>query len=307
MACWTSMLSAMAASATVCFEHATLVNVLSFSNDGNTLATSTRYSGVARLWDAATLAPINVPPMQHAKIVSMVAFAPTGMIATASFDHTVCVWSNSATKLRTLQHDAEVLDVRFVGTSLVTHVRATISWWDAESGVLARKMQAHAPIMYLSAGETVLAYLALFERTVHVLDARTGAPLLRVEVPGRAPIFQLALSPDEKCLYIVTLPMDGDSAIIEVDLDAGTETKCIIDKPMACAVLACTPAGNLLATSYPDGGVRVWDINTRCVVASLAHHPSQACCLALAPSGTRLATSEFARSCVRVFDLRFTS
>jgi Flp pilus assembly protein TadD len=79
-------------------QHAGAVHALAFSADSKRIATASSDS-TARLWDAATGAPLG-PPLQHDSGVEAAAFSPSGAIlATASSDGTIRFWDAATSRL----------------------------------------------------------------------------------------------------------------------------------------------------------------------------------------------------------------
>ena len=121
--------------------HADRIERLAFSPDGARVATASR-DGTARIWDAATGAPV-IPPLPHCDAVLDVGFDPAGArVVTASADGTVRIW-------------------------------------DAATGAPAAPPLLHAGKAHLACfrddGDAVLT--ACWDRTARVWDAATGAPL----------------------------------------------------------------------------------------------------------------------------------
>ena len=135
-------------------NHDWIVNAVSYSRDGNTLAIAS-YDNTARVWDAQSgkeLARLN-----HDGWVIAVSYSPDGnTLATASRDGTARVWdAQSGKELARLNHDDRVEAVSYSpdGNTLATASSDnTARVWDAQSGkelarlnhdgwVIARELQ----------------------------------------------------------------------------------------------------------------------------------------------------------------------
>ena len=127
--------------------HTDWVRSVSFSPDGNTIATG-GYDNTLRLWDANTSSELRTLTGHRAGVAS-VAFSPDGtIILSGSYDGTARLWdANTGSELHTLTgHKGAIVGVSYSpdGTTV-----ATASWdrtarlWDVNTGSELRTLAGH--------------------------------------------------------------------------------------------------------------------------------------------------------------------
>jgi len=94
--------------------HTRTIHECEFTADGQRFATAST-DGTARIWDAATCAPVT-PPLMHDSGIAPLEFSRDGKwLATGSTDHTARLWNalDGQALAPPLRHSSAVIDVRF--------------------------------------------------------------------------------------------------------------------------------------------------------------------------------------------------
>ncbi|HEY7154949.1 MAG TPA: protein kinase [Gemmataceae bacterium] len=231
-----------------------------FSPDGQRVATTSE-DMTARVWDAATAAPLT-PPLKHAYVVLGVAFSPDGRsLATGCHDGTARVWD---------------LD----GSSPL------LSW------ASPHKLQA------LSPNTRYALALGALDRSVHLLDSGTGKEV-RPPWQSAAAIGYVSFSPDSRLVVVCAgetarlwaiasgketcppLKHDGevliatinpdatrmatgckDGAVHVWDLSTGKEVYPPLRHADSVYSIRFSADGRRLLTASEDSKARVWDTAT---------------------------------------------
>jgi WD40 repeat protein len=132
--------------------------------------------------------------------------------------------------------------------------------WD----VTTRRARAHfgayereAPVtsVALTPVGDLLATASVFDRTVRLWDACSGAP--RGTLPGMdAGVFGLAFSPAGSVLAVAR----GDGTAVLWGITRGTELGSVRPRSGSLRSIAFSGDGRVLATGAADGSVRLWDV-----------------------------------------------
>jgi serine/threonine protein kinase len=148
---------------------------------------------------------------------------------------------------------------------------------------------------------------------VRLWDLATGSTTAAFNV-GALDMFSVAFSPDGK-----TLAAGGDSTADSPDERAKTPGTIVLwnvaaratitaldghtpVEDMAVFSVAFSPDGKILANSYFDYTIRLWDLSSRRMIATLIGHTNPVLSLAFSPDGATLASSSTDTS-VRLWDL----
>lgn len=211
--------------------HSNILGVVTFSPDGKFLATASA-DGTAKLWDRETgkeLLTLN----GHKGLVFGVAFSPNpnnNFLATASWDGTARVW-NIAGGFDLIGHTDEIKAVAYSrdGKFIASGSRdGTAKIWDAASRSILKTFKC---------GDASKNY------HINAVNA-------------------VAFSPQEGKHLIAVGCIDGTAKVW--DWEGKDETPLFVLKtrgdPSPVLGIAYSPdARNLIATSYGDGAVRVWE------------------------------------------------
>jgi WD40 repeat protein/tRNA A-37 threonylcarbamoyl transferase component Bud32 len=241
--------------------HSGGVRAAAVSPDGARFATAGE-DGTARLWDAATAAPVGAP-LHHDGPVGGVAFSADGArVVTASDDGTARVW----------------------------HTR---------TGALIAPMRGHKGRVVaarLIAGGTI-AITAGDDGTARVWNAERGTTLLAAPLAHRAAVTALVVSADER--RVVTGSADNTAILWELPdplpLDGRPTATARLVRTLtghddAIADVALGGEGDaILATTSFDGSARLWDARTGEPLALFQGH-RMVKPLSFSPDASRLVT-----------------
>jgi WD40 repeat protein len=260
--------------------HTKLPRDISWSRDGRRLATAS-YDGTARIWDAETGQEL-LTLGDHGNIVALATWSRDGRrLLTFGFDELLRVWDATPWHGATIRPQAPPHYVPPVPTSY-----GHMDWSpDRTRLVLPIRTNTHG----LGVG--------LPDR-LQTIDARDGRVLSEVVLPGSGGHLRMAaFSPrDPKLLATVQRIGDKDGpgtcGVVLRDADtlrpipgrelAGLDGQFLIN-------VAFSPDGTRVA-SGSNGTIKVWDVATGAVRATLTGHRSGILGLAFSPDGRRLAS-----------------
>ena len=230
---------------------------VAFSPDGKTLAAGLSAlqgtGSTLRMWDVAD-GTATTPWPDLIEDVTRMAFSPDGKTLATTGALDVSLWTLGDRTGVALPHPRLPLDLAFApdGRTLATGGRYGAAWlWD--------------------------------------LSTRTVTATLTTQ--GMAVVNAVAFSPDGKTLATSS----ADLTVSPVRLwDLLTRTvQATLDAPLwhGFKPIAFSPDGRSLATGSADNIVRVWDVATGTVVATLTGHTAPVTTVAFSPDGNTLATA----------------
>jgi len=275
--------------------HTERVQTVAFSPDGKVLATGGWHS--VRFWDVATRRCVR---LELVSLVMSVAVAPDGktLAILESWNTGVHLWDMAARcELPTLPHPTEVKAMAFGHDNLLAAgcMDGTIHFWD----VTARRevsppLEGHdgsvAQVAFSPDGKILASSGA--DGNVRLWDV-AARRLIHTLQGHRAWVNSLAFSPDGKLLASA-----GNDATVRLwDTAAGQPVKKLWSPRTALTLVECyTPLGSVafshdgktLATGGGDGTIRMWNVETKEVMALLRGHTEAVRAVAFAPDGQSL-------------------
>ena len=235
---------------------------LAYAPDGHSLAAANR-EGVLRIWDAASGELIQTI-QAHQKSASGVAYSPDGsLLATAGYDAMARLWALPSGEKRgeMIGGSFAVPAIAFTpdGASLAVVNGNIIRLRDVGSQRFVRTIAAENPLFTISFspdGRTLAS--GDVANTVQLWDmANEVSPAVEIRQSVYTRIAQEG-------------PVSGPKALVWQ--------------------VTFSPDGTLLAAASGDGMIRIWDVESGSLAATLAGHSKAAASLAFSPDGRWLAS-----------------
>ena len=255
--------TATASSVRLALRHAGPVTAVAFSADGARVVTGSA-DGTARVWDAATGAPLT-PPLHHPTPVELARIRGDGTrILTVGDDHAVRIWEVTASPPPPIELRCD------------------------------DKINAAA---FSADGELVVT--ASDDRTARLWSVRTGQPVIPPLVHGSR-VLTVDLSRDGT--RIATTVSDGRGSalwnaktgarIVELEVDPIEETGPLNAHGHVSLATSATfsPDSRRLLTTGTDSVALLWDATTGGIVGQPLQHDSWVMSAAFSPDGARIAT-----------------
>ena len=264
-----------------------------FNPDEKQLATGSS-DGLVQLWNCATARPIR-SLHGHSDSVMAVAFSPDGRwLASGSYDHTARIWDVRSGDVRHVLkgHQGAILSMAFApsGGQLATAgIDQTIRVWDPASGELKRELRGHRSwvnaVAFMPDGQQLLSVSS--DGTLKVWSATSGELLRTIEVTP-AEVRSLAISRDGKLVAAgirygeIKLWDSADWKLRRSWTSPGDDVWAV----------AFSGDGQQLFTASGEwnrpSAIAAWNMATGEQVGRY-QHTGEVLCLAVSPSGRRLA------------------
>ena len=226
----------------------------------------------------------------HTDSVFDVAFSVDGnLIATASGDNTVKLWSSQGQQLRTLEgHREAVNSVTFSPDSNTLATASddkTVKLW-SQKGILLHTLQGHSNAVYgvaFSPDGTLAS--ASRDRTVK-LWSRDGTLLHTLQGHSQGVNGVGGFSPNGQ--LVATASEDKTVKLWSRD---GTLLRTLQGHRDQVLSVAFSPDGNTLASTSDDNTVRLWRLDGR--LLQIMAHPDAVVGIAFSPDGNTLASTSW--------------
>jgi WD40 repeat protein/beta-lactamase regulating signal transducer with metallopeptidase domain len=248
-------------------EHKGSVLGLAFSPDSKSLASAGNQDRTVIQWDVAT-GKVRHKMVGHPQSVAAVAYSPDGkVLASAGYDQTAFLW-------------------------------------DAGNGEQLAQMQAPGQglraVAFSADSKTLLA--GGWGLQVRRWDAASHEEQEAVDLQSHkvVPITTMACAPDGRT---IALALDeGGVQLLSGQTGEVVHTLKAQDEDDVVTCLAFSPDGKMLAAGSPDKLVRLWEVATGKLRATLDGHKSWIYCVAFSPDGKTLASGGYDRA-IKLWDM----
>ena len=271
------------------FEHESHVEVVAFSPDGKTVLTGSD-DGTARLWDAATGAPLGAA-MTHQYSVDSMAFSPDGKTVLTGSGDTARLWdaATGAPLGAAMTHQGSVKTMAFSpdGEAVLTGSDdGTARLWDAATGAPLGAAMTHqddvTSVAFSPDGKTILT--GSDDDTARLWDAATGAPL-GAAMTHQGSVRSVAFSPDGAA--VLTGSWDDTARLW--DAATGAPLCAAMTHQDNVDSVAFSPDGETVLTRSGDTA-RLWDAATGAPLGAAMTHQNAVWSVAFSPDGKTVLT-----------------
>jgi WD40 repeat protein len=302
------------------------------SVDGRTVAATTGYDDMVRVWDLGTGASVGKPLVGHTKAIRAVAVGSvdsrTVAVSTGD-DHIVRVWdlSTGASVGKPLVGHTESVQAVAIGELNGRPIAVTGGWdqmvrvWDLDMGAVVGEPLSGDSSIFAIAVETLggrpIAVTGGWDGIVRVWDLQEGVQIRQL-FTGQGSVFALAVGELEGQLVAATGGRDGTVRVwelgggnpigkLQVDRGVGDLGKRRVGSNQSVFALAMGELNKQLiaVTGHRDGMVRVWDLSTGAALGKpFAGHTASVWAVAVAElDGRLIAVTGSEDNTVRLWDL----
>src|SRR4051794_40602342 len=238
--------------------HADAVNAVALLKDGR--AATAGADGCIAIWTFGKTEPDIVLEGHTAPIVALAASPDGATLASASWDHTVRLWSIAGGAPRVLdEHTQNVNGVAFTadGRALVSvSYDLSVRIWPLSGAQTPTVIPMPTPLNAVAAGTDGEIAVGGADGKVYFLTAG-GAPASEVAA-GPRPVISIAISPDGA--LVAAAGIGGTVAVI--DRKARTLTRTLVGPGLPVWSVAFLPDSRTLLTGGADNIIRRWNAAT---------------------------------------------
>ncbi|MDF5721918.1 MAG: hypothetical protein PUP91_15835 [Rhizonema sp. PD37] len=266
--------------------HKAAVKSVSFSPDGNTIATAS-FDKTIKLWNRdgtliKTLTGYNAP-------ISSVSFNPDGqIIASAGRDKTIKLWNRNGTLIKTLMgHKGDIDSVSFSPDGEIiasASEDATVKLWN-RNGTLIKTLTGHndavRSVSFSPDGNIIAS--ASRDKTVK-LWTRNGT-LIKTLTTHKRGVDSVSFSPDGKIIASASL-----DKTVKIWSREGQELYSLIGHDDEVWSANFSPDGNTIATTSRNKIVKLWTRDGK-KIQTLAGHREGLFDVSFSPDGQIIATA----------------
>lgn len=285
--------------------HGYRVTSVAFSPDGSRVLTGSDDGSIC-VWEVASKKVLR-KLCGHARQVTSVGFSSDGSkIVTTSVDRTARVWEveNGSAQATVGSDGDEVISVVFSpdGSKAITgSMDETAAVWEVASGKeLARFADWGMAVALSPDGSmavTAPAVKTVYDNTAQVRRMASGKVIATLQgFTGRKN--SVAFSPDGKKVVagsyekvVIWRIASGQVLASLYVIDDAVANAASVGRKRVVTCAAFSPDGISLATGYSDGMIRLWEVASGQVLATLEGHMDRVDDVEFSPDGSRLVTA----------------
>ncbi|MCA2775178.1 MAG: hypothetical protein IM474_07770 [Microcystis sp. M135S2] len=269
---------------------------VSFSIDGNILATGGRWKTTIKLWNIETGQEIRTLTGHNGGVYS-VSFSSDGKtLATGSDDKTIKLWNvQTGKEIRTLSgHNRGVTSVSFSsnGKTLATGGwDNTVKLWNVETRKEIRTLSGHNggvySVSFSSDGKTLASDSS--DNTIKLWNVETWKEIRTLS--GHNDIVRsVSFSPDGKTLATGSgnFLSSSDNTIKLWNVETGKEIRTLKGHDSAVISVSFSPDGKTLVSGSNDSTIKLWNVETGQEIRTLKGHDISVNSVNFSPDGKTL-------------------
>jgi WD40 repeat protein len=237
------------------------LNLVAFSRDGNTLASTD--GGLIVLWDVASGQERSTLSSQTTSLVSDIVFSQDGKTLASVSDNSIQLWDVVSGSARlTLPARGLVTNLVFSpdGKTLAAADQddAQIKLWNSQSGSTNQIQTGHqngVNVLVFSPDSSIIATGGK-DAQIKLWDRVTGLESSQLTADISGAVTQLVFSPDGKTLAAVS---QDDAQVTLWDSQSGAITQVQTGHQGGVNALAFSPDSKILSTGGQDARIKLWN------------------------------------------------